>query len=187
MIHIKKNNIPVFAVQDYGIHKTSGSRKIEPLVYMLFDVNGHKKFGNYLNLHNGRLQFAKTLEYFQNHQAYHNDYCYDSNKNGHYHVVVLKLPFPNKFKHWLNGEYSKIYSPKEIDEWFQKEIKRKEGKETKVFKTDQWCVLTKDKDYFSLFKDQVYKEFGTKLSDDDIDIEYDFPPHLNNEILRYDI
>lgn len=187
MNNIKVNNILVYAIQDYGIHKTDGSRKIEPSVYMLFDVNGHKKFGNYLNIHTGRFNFARSLQYFQNHISYQTDYCYDSNKNGHLHVVVLKLPFPDKFDYWFRGEYSKMYSEKELDQWIVKTIKRKEGKETKIFKTDQYCVLSHDEDYFPLFQDQVYNEFGTRLTEDSIKAEFDFPPKLSNEILRYDI
>lgn len=187
MKHIKNNNILFYGIQDYGIHKTEGSRKIKPNVYMLFDVNGAKKYGNYLNIHQGRYDFAKSLQYFQRHHSYKMDYCYDSNKNGHLHVVVLSLPHPEKFHYFMKGQYSKMYTEKEIMSWFGKYIEKKEGKSIIQYKTKQYCVLSHDKDYFPKFKDEVFEEFGTVLSDNEINMEYDFPPHLNNEILRYDI
>ena len=181
--NIKNNNIVAFGIQDYGIHKTDGLRKIEPSIYMLFNVNGHKKYGHYLNINKSRIQFSKSLEYFQKHLSYKTDYCYDSNRNGHFHVIVLNLPFPEKFQHWLKGEYSKMYSEKEMQNWF---IQFQNNKDKKIL-TDQWAVLTHDKSYFPTFKQQVLEEFGTRLSDDNLQMEYDFPPLWKNEILRYDI
>lgn len=187
MTNIANNNVLMYAIQDYGIHKTDGSRKIEPSVYMLFDVNGRKKYGNYLNIHESRSKFNKSLLYFQKHNSYVNDYCYDSNRNGHLHVIVLKLPFPEKFHIFMKGNYSEMYSPEEINTWFVKTITKKVGKENVEYNTDQFSVLTRDINYFPKFKDKVYKEFGTRLTDDETKNEYDFPPHLNNEILRYEL
>lgn len=186
MANLRKNNILVYAIQDYGINKTEGSRKIEPFVYMLFDVNGHKKYGNYLNVHNSRNEFAKSLQFFQKHSSYITDYCYDSNKTGHYHVVVVKLPFVEKFHYFMKGEYSKMYSEQEIDQWFIKNIVKKENKKEVSYLTDQYSVLSHNSDYYEIFKQQVYEEFGTIL-DGDKTVEYDFPPHFNNEILRYNL
>lgn len=180
--HIKTNNIVVYAIQDYGLHKTDGSRKIEPFVYALFDVNGHSKYGHYMNVQNGRSTFMESLAYFQSHRSYVTDYCYDSNKTGHLHVIVFKLPYPDKFNYFIKGLYSKMYSEKEIDQWIVKYIK----KNKKDYKTDQYCVLSHDEEYFPVFKDIVKEEFGTILTDNDIGMEYDFPPQLNKEILRYD-
>lgn len=184
MANLRRNNILVYAIQDYGIHKTEGSRKIEPFIYMLFDVNGHKKYGNYLNVHRGRVEFAKSLEFFQNHSSYVNDYCYDSNKIGHLHAIVVKLPFVEKFNYFMKGEYSKMYSEEELDTYVIKSITKKEKNEIKTYITDQYSVLSHNSDYYPIFKEQVYQEFGTKLGED-TSVEYDFPPHFYNEILRY--
>ena len=184
MTNLKKNNILMYAIQDYGIHTTEGSKKIEPYIYMLLDVNGPQKYGHYINLHKGRVDFASSLEFFQKHSSYVTDYCYDSNKVGHLHVIVVKLPFIDKFNHFLNGKYSKMYSQHELDAWIVKNVIVKENKQTKTYLTDQYSVLTKNVNYFPMFKEQVLNEFGTIIEDNG-DIEYDFPPHLYNEILRY--
>lgn len=189
--HIAKSNIVCFAIQDYGINTTEDLRKIESSVYILFDVNGNKSFGNYENIHKGRYTFHETLKYYQNHSSYVTDYCYDSNKTGHLHVIVVKLPFPEKMDLFLKGQYSKLYSEEELSKWFIKHIDQVEiikGKKIKTqIITDQYKVLTHDESYFPTFKEKILAEFGTKLNDGDVIMEYDFKPTNYKEILRYEL
>ncbi len=177
MHHIKNNQVLVYAVQDYK----TGSKKIEPHIYALIDVNGEKRYNIYVDQLESRKQFQKSLSFFQNHYSYVTDYCYDSNKTGHLHVIVFKLPFPEKLKYFLEGQYSKMYSEEELKKWFPKTIRKN--------KTEQWMVLTKDKEHIPIFIKKLENEFGKlKITNDDlIDAELDFPPNLKNEILRYDI
>lgn len=190
MEHIKNNRINAFAIQDYGINTSESSKKLEPYVYLLHDVNGHKKFGQYLNVHAGRYVFQQSLMFYKKHESYVTDYCYDSNKTGHLHVVVLKLPFPEKFDLFLQGKYSKMYSDTEIDRWFVKYVKRntvEKGKKITIEETtDHYNVLKHNHEYFAKFKDQILNEFGTILTDENIDMEFDIKPKLNKEILRHD-
>lgn len=189
--HIATNNVLTFAIQDYGRNISEDTKKLEPHLYMLFDVNGEKVFGHYQNIEKARMQFHESLSYYKKHASYIMDYCYDSNKTGHMHVVVIKLPFPEKFKLFLNGKYSEMYSQNEIEKWFIKEIEIIEidsqtGKKTKTRKlTDQYQILTKDKDYFDIFKNTIKEEFGVVLKEYD-GREYDLPLKLNREILRFD-
>ena len=183
--HIAKNRIIAFTIGDYG----HGSEKLEPYIYMLFDVNGEKKYGNYLSINKGRYIFHETLQYYQHHTSYVQDYCFDSNKTGHLHVVVIKLPFPEKFDLFLEGKYSKMYSEDELNKWFIKEFKITEivkgKKKVLLEKNSQYQVLTHDTSYFPKFKEEIKNEFGTILSDEDIHVEYDFKPSLKKETLRH--
>lgn len=184
-----KNNITTFAIQDYGFNITEESRKIDSNVYIVFDVNGKKKAGNYIDVQSSRLVFQNTLQYYQNHPAYVTDYCYDSNRTGHLHVIVVKLPFPEKMKLFLKGAYSKMYSQTELQNWFVKEITEKVVIENKLLSvkkiTNQWGVLTKHPDYKKEFIETINNEFGTKLDVNDVnDHEFDISPKLNKEILR---
>lgn len=188
--HLSKNSISIFALQDFGFNVTEDSRKIGSEVYMLFDTNGKRKAGNYIDVASSRIVFSQSLMYFQSHSAYVTDYCYDSNRTGHYHVVVLKLPFPEKTNLFLEGKYSQLYSQKQLDEWFIKEIQVKivDGESIKTSKklTDQWSVLTKDSSYIPTFINQVKEEFNTNLNPADVTaMEYDFKPSLNQEVLRH--
>jgi hypothetical protein len=188
--HVSKNAIIVFALQDFGFNVTEDSRKLESHLYMLFDTNGKSKAGNYINVASSRIVFSQSLMYYQSHPAYVTDYCYDSNRTGHYHVIVVKLPFPEKLDLFLQGTYSKLYSQKQLDDWFIKEIQVKivDGETIKTSKklTDQWSVLTKDPSYVSTFINQVKEEFNTNLNPADVTaMEFDFKPSLNQEILRY--
>jgi len=184
-----KNNITTFAIQDYGFNITEESRKIDSNVYIVFDVNGKKKAGNYIDVQSSRIVFQNTLQYYQNHPAYVTDYCYDSNRTGHLHVIVVKLPFPEKMKLFLKGAYSKMYSQTELQNWFVKEITEKVMIENKLLSvkkiTNQWGVLTKHPDYKKEFIETISNEFGTKLDVNDVnDHEFDISPKLNKEILR---
>lgn len=188
--HLSKNSIIAFALQDFGFNVTEDSRKLESNVYMLFDTNGRRKAGNYTDVASSRIVFSQSLMYFQSHSAYVTDYCYDSNRTGHYHVVVLKLPFPEKIDLFLKGAYSQMYTKKQLEDWFIKEIQVKvvDGESIKTSKklTVQWSVLTKDPSYISTFIDQVKDEFNTTLTNADVTaMEYDFKPSLNQEVLRY--
>lgn len=179
MSNIRNNNIVVYAIHDHKMC-INGSKKIEPHIYMLFDVNGESKYNVYVDKLESRRQFQKSLEFFKNHHSYVTDYCYDSNKTGHLHVVVVKLPFPEKLHKFIKGNYSEMYSEEELHKWFPKYYKK--------VKTDQWCVLTKDPEYKPRFIQQLKEEFGDlKILEKDLDGELDFPPVFKNEILRYDI
>lgn len=177
-------NLSLLEVLMYGIHDykavITGSKNIEPNIYILVDVNGEKKYDVYLDQLKARRLFQEALSYFKNHHSYVADYCYDSNKTGHLHVIVLKLPFVEKLTLFLQGRYSEMYSDEELSKWFIKS--------TKKGMTQQWSVLTKDKNYRSSFKEQLISEFGKlNITEESLTGELDFPPNLKNEILRYDV
>lgn len=188
--HMKNNTLLMTGIQDYGVNKSSASRQLIPQIYFLFDVNGPSTFGHYANTRKSRIVFSQSLNYFQNHTSYVTDYAYDSNLNGHLHVVILKIPEIHhpKFHLFLEGKYSKMYSKEEIEKLFVKDVEVDSVKDKKVVRvrmlTDQYCVVNHVSEYFDVFKDKVYTEFGTRLTEDD-GREYDFPPFMKNEILRY--
>ena len=179
---IRENELIGTFLQDYGISK---NKELKPEVYFLFDVNGSKQYGHYLDISTARLSFMKMIARLKQKPYYVIDYPFDSNRDGHLHVVVLKIPFPEKFEIFLKGEYSKMYSDEEIEQYIPKKYVIQEGDKTieKVSKIYQ--VLTRDPDYKSVFADQCYDEFRVRITD--FEREWDFPPFMPNEILRHNL
>lgn len=181
MKHIKQCHIISTSIQDYGINTKEECKKIDPNIYILFDVNGPMKFGHYVDLNRSRLLFNETLHFFQQHPAFVYDYPYDSTRDGNKHVVVIKVPHQKKFNLFMKGEYSKMYTQEEMDKLILKYSNS--DNEKKDIKTDVYSVLSKDPEYFDKFAERVYEEFGTRINNDGR--EYDYPISLRKEILRY--
>lgn len=182
---IRNLNIKGTFIQDYGVNKTPESRKIVDDIYLLFDVNGPINYGQYVDTKKGRIDFMKGLEYLKEKPYYRISYPFDSNRHGHMHVIVLKLPFPEKMPIFLAGQYSKLYTREEISKWIPKTyVVIEEGKEiNKMTRTYQ--VLTRNRDYVDEFKKQLVEELGVRESSFNPNSEYDLPPYMPNEILRY--
>jgi len=182
---IRNLNIKGTFLQDYGVNVSPESRKILPRVYFLFDVNGALTYGHYHDIKKARLEFMQALQYFRSQDYYEIDYPFDSNKDGHLHVVVLRLPEPSTLSYFLNGEYSKMYTDEQIRDWIPEKIKViEDGKEVEKY-TNAYQVLTRVPQYFEIFQQKVVEEFGSRESSVNPKAEYDFPPYLPNEILRY--
>lgn len=182
---IRKLNIKGTFIQDYGVNITPSAREIKPEIYFLFDVNGPLTYGHYNDIKASRLEFMQTLQYFKKLNCYTIDYPFDSNRDGHFHVVVLKLPEPTTLEPFLKGNYSKMYSSKQIEEWIPEKIKIIEDGQEVYRYTNAFQVLTRVPDYFETFKQKAVEEFGSRESAVDPKAEYDFPPYMPNEILRY--
>ena len=183
---IRGLNIKGTFLQDYGVNITPKAREIKPEIYFLFDVNGPLTYGHYNDIKLGRLQFMKALEYFREKDYYKIDYPFDSNKDGHLHVVVLQLPKPETLEPFLKGLYSKMYTDKQIKDWIPEKIKLIEDNKEVYKYTNAYQVLTRVPEYFETFKEKTVEEFGIKESSIDPKAEYDFPPYMSNEILRYE-
>lgn len=183
---IRSLNIKGVFVQDFGVNVTPEARTIKPEVYFLFDVNGALTYGHYHNVKQSRIDFMEALQYFRSKPYYVVDYPFDSNKDGHLHVVVMKLPKPETLKPFLEGNYSKIYTEDQIEQWIPKEIKVVDDGKEQHKRTVAYQVLTKDPEYFEIFQNKVKEEFGTRDSSVNPKGELDFPPYIPNEVLRYD-
>lgn len=182
---IRSLNIKGMFLQDYGVNVTDDSKTIKPQLYFLFDVNGPIRYGQYENIKHSRLSFMESLQWFRQKNYYVIDYPFDSNKDGHLHVVVFKLPKPETLPLFLKGQYSKMYTKDEIEKWIPKQyIEINEGKEITKY-TTTYQVLTRNSEYFENFRNKVQEEFGVRESSVNPKAEYDFPPHFPNEILRY--
>jgi len=179
--HIRENDLKGCFLQDHGVGK---SNEIKPEVYFLFDVNGPSQYGHYIDIKKARLVFMKTLAYLRSKPYYVIDYPFDSNKDGHFHVIVLKMPFPEKLKTFLKGEYSKMYSKEEIEKYIPKSFQIEQDGEKVTIETDVYQVVTKKPAFLEVFKEKVYTEFKSRHVDSPD--EYDFPPYFPNEILRYE-
>lgn len=182
---IRKLNIKGTFLQDYGVNITPKAREIKPEIYFLFDVNGSLTYGHYNDIKASRLEFMQALQYFREKDYYTIDYPFDSNRDGHLHVVVLKIPQSETLDPFLRGQYSKMYSSKQIREWVPEKIRIVEDGQEVYKYTNAYQVLTRVPDYFELFKQKTVEEFGARESSIDPKAEYDFPPYMPNEILRY--
>lgn len=183
MKFIRQSEIIMTAIQDYGINRTELARTLEPNIYILFDVNGPKKIGHYIDKMASRVHFSEMLSYIQDREYYITDYPFDSTKEGHRHVIVLRLPHPETFQKFLQGKYSEMYNSDQVNKFFLKysEVEQ-DGKIVKRV-NDNYAVLVKDNNYFSIFQDKVREEFGTIV--ENTGQEFDFPPYIPKEVLRY--
>lgn len=104
-------------------------------------------------------------------------YIRDAYTQGSNYVLVVPIELDNKEwkKDFLAGNYSKIYSQKELDSFIL-------GKNPSFEKRDK--VLKKEEDYFEDFNAHIYEIFGTKLEQYD-GRELDIPPSSRDEILNY--
>jgi hypothetical protein len=105
------------------------------------------------------------------------DYCPDSeiNKSRKY-MFVIKIPpeYEKAYGEFLKGNYSKMYNENALNLLFQ-------SKDSKEYK-----VLTKDPKVIPLFIKKLEEEFGTQVSQEEIeDAEYDLPLVRREEIFNY--
>lgn len=182
---VRSLNVKGMFLQDYGINITQESRDIKPQIYFLFDVNGPVRYGHYDDVKKSRISFMESLQWFRQKPYYVIDYPFDSNKDGHLHVIVFKLPKPETLTTFLKGEYSKMYTKEEVNKWIPKNyIDIENGKEVSKY-TITYQVITRHPDYFEIFRDKICEELGVRESSVSPKAEYDFPPYIPNEVLRY--
>lgn len=148
--------------------------KHENCIYILFDVNGKRQYGRYIDIQKAKKDFKFMLTWLREQPFYVQDYPYDSGTNGHQHMVVLKLPIENLVMNFLKGNYSKLYTKHQIENFFAK----KDLHQYFVLKKDVHCL----QEYIEILK----SEYGVNLTIDDVfhHKEYDIPPNLNEEIFN---
>lgn len=170
-------------VQDYGFNTSSEDRKLENNIYYVFDVNGQFTFGKHIEIEKSRIDFYKVLSWLREQSYFVKDYPFDSGRNGNKHVVVLKLPKEGMIDKFVNGQYSKLYTKEELDKII--------NKTNKVLKSTVpnpiYSVLSKDEEFKEEYLQILNSTFNSRLTINDISHhnEYDIPPFLKNEILRW--
>jgi len=115
------------------------------------------------------------LNWIKSKSFYLNDYPFGNINTSVFHMVVIKFPekFDNAYNRFLKGEYSKMYSPQELVNYFKNNPNKR--------------ILEKVKGAEFLIVDEINKEFGKNtISISDIlnnldNWEFSLPPFDKNE------
>lgn len=170
-------------IQDFGLNITPEERKIENNIYYVFDVNGQYTYGKHVDIEKCRIDFYKVLSWLREQDYFVKDYPFDSGRKGSQHVIALKLPKENLMTLFLDGKYSQMYTKDELNKIVNKTVKvlREE------IPNPIYSVLSGSEEFRLNYLDILNKTFNSKLSLDDIKhhTEYDIPPFVKNEILRW--
>lgn len=109
----------------------------------------------------------KFEEYIKYKYYYKESYTYSPNKQ----MIVLKIPtgYENAYDKFLEGKYSEMYTPEQLDHVFSKLSK-------------EYGILYKSRDALEKFVEKINKEFHVKLEPENlINNEYELPPKLEEE------
>lgn len=113
--------------------------------------------------------------------SYFHDYTSYVYQDGNWNKIMLVIPLPidNRLD-FIKGNYTKMYSKDLITNNIPNTIYQN-GIE---IENPLWGVMHKTEERLELFKEQVKQDFEVEYVTKDV--EYDYPPFLNNEIFNYD-
>ena len=156
-------------------------------IYILIDTNIHS---SQQSLQTYREYLSKFLDWVRFQPYYVTDYIFEGFDRGEKHMLVLRLPdiYKESYVKFKQGEYSEMYSSKDIDNLYPLIVNSNKNIEIKVNNniTNIKNVLTKNSSHLELFRKQINDEFGTNLSLNDLkNHELDLPPSQNEEIFNY--
>lgn len=166
-----------------GVGDTNFQKK-DNCIFILIDLNlpfSEKSLEKY------RTDFSNFLSWLSYKPYYKDNYIFNEEK--FQHMIVLKMPTNLKegYSHFVTGEYSKMYTPKQIDYFFG----IKEGLDPAVITRNERMrkvrkVFTRSKELLPEFVASVNKRFGTHNPESDfIDADLDYPPVKKEEIFNY--
>lgn len=120
------------------------------------------------------------------------EYCVSKIKiDDIYTLLKMKLPirFKDSIKHFIEGNYSKMYTKEDIDSYFipieysyLRDLQNVLNDENNSIKS----ILKKDSTYERIFLNKVNKKFDTDITELNKESEYEFKPDLKDEILEYE-
>lgn len=143
-----------FALTDMGV-------ELEKHVFILIDTKFSRKF------------FKSTMEWLRTKDYYETDYPFDDIHRGHLHMLVIKLPeqYYDTFGKFKEGQFSSMYSYEDLNKFF-------------INQSDEFKVLTKDKDHIIKFVGKVNEIFATDMDPDEWTGEADFPIRTHQEVFN---
>lgn len=131
-------------------------------------------------------EFAQILDYIREHHAYEDDYPYDVIHNGRLHMIVIRVPdeFITSMEKFKSGEFSKMYTPKQIHDLFEYKGKDKDLQKTY---SEVKKVLVKAHNYRIEFAKKIEQEFNVKFPVSEITDEWEleFPALLKEEFFNF--
>lgn len=129
------------------------------------------------------LSFYSFLEWISKQYYYITDYSADTNvHNSRLHMIVLETPaeYERAYNKFAVGLYSEMYTKKQLEFLFKDK------------QSEQYKILSRDKDYRDIFLDKIKCEFGVHINGKDKEefvevAELEFPYSLNpeDEIFNY--
>lgn len=119
-----------------------------------------------------KLHFKYFIKWIKQQDMYEDDYIYDNILDGHFHMIVIKLPQKYYKAHILfrKSQFSKMYTIEDVQEYFKDE--------------DIKGVLIKKGNYIIKHTEKINEMFGTDVNPNDIEGEWDFPIKKNEEIFK---
>lgn len=157
-----QNTFNKFKWISFGIGDTFYTKEVDDLIFCLVNVN---------------YNFSKYYEYITELDFYEDDYIF--NTDSHMFVFKLEEGLVNKF---INGQYSKMYSLDDIENYFVKTFRRNKVEHY----TDSYGVLVQSEYQKNKFKNTLINDFGITVKIDMEDKELDYPPVLQSEIYNYE-
>lgn len=117
------------------------------------------------------------LQWIRQKDYYEDDYIYDDIMNYNLHMLVLRIPEKHHkaFYNFKTSQYSKMYDKDVIDIYFA-------AKNTTICNIKK--ILLKEQDSKIVFKNKLETLFEVRLSDSDINGEYEFPINKSQEIFN---
>lgn len=140
------------------------------------------RFDNHLffliNTVSSRKHFISALDWFRTQNMYAFDYPFDNPVSGYMHMIVFIIPeeYRNAYKHFVGGNYSKMYTKGQIKALFGENSDKE-----KIFNPNR---KTKEE-----FAELVNKDFDTDLTVNDFEeikpFEVEYPFKRVEEIFNY--
>lgn len=142
------------------------------------------------NNQNYRINFEKFLDWVSYKPYYVTDYIFEDLNESEKHMIVIKLPEKYDFSYldFVRGRYSKMYTKKEINIFFNLvNIPDKAVEKVRNIRVQNTrSILLKDSDYVQTFCDIVNNDFNEHVTPYQYkDAELDYPPKLEEEIFNY--
>lgn len=155
-------------------------------IYILFDTNVH---GTGVTVEQYRENISNFLEWVRFQSFYIRDYVFEGINSSEKHMLVLRIPkeFHRSYARFMSGKYSEMYTPDQIEEYFQfvslpdKKIESDKNEKLQVTR----AILKKSKAYLPTFVSKVNEDFGTTCEEEDlVTSEFDYPLIQEEEIFN---
>lgn len=121
--------------------------------------------------------FLSMLTWIRNQPFFIKDYPYDDMVSGNKHMVVIAIPpqYTETYDHFINGQYSKMYTREDVDRLF-------------AYDTDTYKVLTRKPEAFDKMIAKLKVLYGdniTVVASDLEDGQLDLPITRDEEIFNF--
>ena len=149
-------------------------------LYIMVDLFGVYRFNTYPKKEFYKLNTLEFVKKYKDKGIIKEFYPYCGEETSNQWIMTIKIPheFGNIMEKFLNGEYSKLYTNSQIDQYIKKFVIVQNQKA--LSETRQ--ILTKDNNFKKVFEERLIKEFKLKptFTVDD-NVELDMPPKLEAE------